>query len=347
MSTMWITYTLGDENYYESLKNQKAHAKRIIKWLNSGEEVVVNMYQLEPRRDKNFNSNYMIAVGLYENFIHPCDISYTSFDVKKINYKISDYFGRFSAIINGINVEATRKWHDFSISHMMRQIALFHLNCLLKNFNLEKNRQDRLAISPICKKKILPLYKQIEKMKSWGELHKSWNYPEKGAFPEIPVDILEQEKYFPKPEGYRPAVELNFYLSILEEHLHFVSEVLWRNELKKECRFWGDITELVLRKTPWPANQVKLVGIDIEAYMEEEGTSASGVGNMEKDPIHVESFNHLLMHKVEYPHYISIPGLCMSVEGHTMGPRILMGAEGVAIDSDLECLEGFIASRIF
>ena len=355
---MFVTYA-GDCCYYESITEQDAHIGRIVKWLNDGLELSVLPFDL----GNGQGSDILITVGeCCHRDLFDCVASRDmSFVYGEQNFHVGGVFGGFCVKSKGsTDVVHTRDSEDYPCSNtgivnIGQLVALHYMKHMLRMDNLDDNRRKRLSMSPKCKKPVLSFEEQLTKIQKWHDAYDEWDYSSKGGFPEIPGNILELAEASPKLDGYRPVVEINFYLSTIQEHLDFVFKVLWPLELNKTCKKYGSAIGAPTLKDglEWPGKSVKVVGLDVEAYKEEEGTSAWKVRQAENDPIHVESFTHLLMYGVEYDGYIPIPGFNMrglnSIDDgyQRNGYRVITNADGVALDSNEECLSGFIASRMF
>ena len=352
-----LTFVTYDGNccYFEQVSDQTVHEDRIATWLKSGCELSVFAFCLTGKT----RLDMFVAVGLcnhrdlYESVMYRD----SSFWFEGEEYRIDCELGGFCVKKDAYNVIHTRDSLEFGgiksyVGKIHQQFILFHLTHLVRMASLNQNRLKRKRLAPSCKKPILSIERQVTKLQNWRDAYDVWDYGDKGGFPEIPEDIVEIAKSVPELDGYRPAVEVHFYLATPQEHLDFVFEVLWKNELKKVCGKYGtgggELGPHLKDGVVWPSKSVRVVGIDIEAYLEEEGVSAWRVRELESDPIHVESFTHLLMHGVEYKGYIPIPGFNFIRKPYTrLGYRVITEADGIALGGNEECLRGFIASRIF
>lgn len=351
-NVLFVTYD-GDCCYFEKVDKQQEHASRIARWLNSGTQLSVLAFNLVGKSGLDM----LVAVGkcchgdLHDSL---CARDMT-FKVGRKMFKVADCIGGFCVKKDNLRVIYTRDSEDFggiksTVGNLHRQQILHHLTNALCMENLNFIREARKKVSPECKRPILSFAGQLKKINAWRKAYALWKYEKKGGFPETPANILKVAAAAPKLDGFRPATEINFYLSTPQEHLDFVFDVLWKLELKKPCTQYGDGYNLKMRPgAKWPGKTIAVVGIDIEAYREEEGLSAQRIGECSKNPIHVESFTHLLMHGVEYLGYVAIPGFTMSTKDggyHALGYRVITGADGVAISGEY-CARGYIAERMF
>jgi len=354
-SIVFATYD-GDCCYFEPIQKQRMHENRIGDWLKSGAQVSVVAFNFKDRSGLDM----LVAVGTcsHMDLFDSVTSRDMNFRLEGEELSVDSVIGGFCAKKNGIGVVHTRDSDDLggiksAVGNIHRQSILLRLDKLCKIASLDQNRKARMATAPDCKDPILSFPEQLKKLRKWKRAYDKWDYKSKGGFPEIPADILKQAEAAAKPDGFRPAVEINFYLSTLQEHMRFVMQVLWKLELKRNCDVYGGgplmATASLKPGAKWPGKSVRIVGLDIEAYREEEGVSGYDVWVKENDPIHVESLTHLMMHgRNEYKRYGTIPGINM-VEGRytRLGYRVISDADGIAIDGSEERLEGFIASRLF
>lgn len=353
---LFVTYG-GDSCFFEEIHRQQEHVSRIVKWLNSCDELSVLAFCL----DNEPGTDMLVAVGAccHQDLFDSLRDRDMFFDFEGKKYSVGGDIGGFCAKKKGIDVVYTRDSREFGpirsmIGNIHRQMILLRMNQMLKTANLSKNQKTRKDKSPRCKKPILSFENQIKKLTIWKDVYEKWDYKgEKGGFPEIPSNIVELAKAVPVLDGFRPAIEINFYLSTLEEHIDFIFQKLWHLELSegKDFYWYGnkEFGPYLKSKNLWPGKSIHVVGIDVEAYALEEMVSAWKVWQMSDNPVHIELFTHLLMHGKEYQCYIDIPGLRLE-EGryNRLCYRIIPPKYGIAIDSSEECLSsGFIPSRIF
>jgi len=238
---MFVTYA-GDCCYYESITEQDAHIGRIVKWLNDGLELSVLPFDLS----KGQGSDILITVGkcCHQDLFESAMSQSTS-----VFCNLTGVAGGFCVkSVGKMNVVHTRDSHDFpgsntGVVNIHRLNSIFQLQKIYREFNLSANQKARKANSPLCNKPILTFVDQLAKLEKWREAYEKWDYSSKGGFPEIPRNILELAEASPKLDGLRPVVEINFYLSTIQEHLGFVFRVLCKRRSNSE-RWIGVVGEI-------------------------------------------------------------------------------------------------------